>query len=128
MQKNNSSVVYADANIILRLILNDVPEQSSYATNLLKTNTVVLLPEVIAEIVYVLHGVYKTDRNTISKVLQKILSVTLTDNAAVMNTALSFYGETNLDFVDCILAAYNKELGITVETFDKKLNNFIKQI
>jgi predicted nucleic acid-binding protein len=44
----------ADANYLLRYVLNDVEEQASEAKAVLDSNTVLLSVEVIAEVVYVL--------------------------------------------------------------------------
>ncbi len=38
-------MIYADANIFLRFILNDNKEMADYAENLLKTNQAYTLPE-----------------------------------------------------------------------------------
>ena len=46
----------------------------------------------------------------------------------LLKESLLFYAKTNLDFVDCILAAYNSVKNEDVATFDKKLNNFISSL
>ncbi|MBR4121579.1 MAG: hypothetical protein IKT95_07495, partial [Spirochaetales bacterium] len=40
-----------------------------------------------------------------------------------MRYALGVFNQTSLDFVDCLLIAYNKVFGIEVLSFDKKLNH-----
>lgn len=37
-----------------------------------------------------------------------------------MKLGLETYAEQNLDFVDCILYAYNRVKGYEIKTFDKK--------
>lgn len=54
------------------------------------------LPEVLAEVVFVLKGVYKVERTEIAKTL--------------------------IDFLDCVLIARHRILGDEVVSFDKKLN------
>ena len=36
--------------------------------------------------------------------------------------AMGIFDQTSLDFVDCLLIAYHKVLGLDVLSFDKKLN------
>ncbi|MBO4319388.1 MAG: PIN domain-containing protein [Treponema sp.] len=114
-------MVYADANIFLRFILNDNAEMADYAEKMLENEEVYLLHEVISEMVYVLDKVYKTSRKDINKKLCMLLKYTTTTDQNVMEYALQIYGDSKLDFVDCILCAYYRIKNIKVETFDKKL-------
>lgn len=45
----------------------------------------------------------------------------------VMKLGLETYAEQNLDFVDCILYAYNRIKGYKIKTFDKKLKRLLEQ-
>lgn len=45
-----------------------------------------------------------------------------------MRTAFSYYAETRLDFIDCVLAARHSVDGTEILSFDRKLNNFIKRL
>ena len=119
-------MIYADANIFLRFILNDNEEMADYAENLLNNEEVFLLHEVISEMVYVLKSVYRTERADISEKLSELLKYTKTTDKRVMLLALRTYAETKLDFVDCILYAYNKSKNAEIATFDKKLQNKMK--
>ena len=74
-----------------------------------------------------LNGVYNTDRKVISDYLLNLLKFVETTDIAVMSAAFVYYGETKLDFVDCILAVFNLVGGKNILTFDKKLNNFMKR-
>ena len=116
-------MVYADANIFLRFILNDNKEMADYAENLLRNEDVYLLHEVISEMVYVLKKVYDTERKEISERICNLLKYTETTDKGVILLALETYAETKLDFVDCILYAYKKTKKIEIATFDKKLKN-----
>ena len=40
--------------------------------------------------------------------------------------ALSTFGVTKLDFVDCLLAAYNKHIGDRVVSFGRKVNKLLQ--
>ena len=97
-----------------------------YTENLLNTQEVFLLHEVLCEMVYVLDGVYKTSRKDINKQLSALLDFVTIEDSDVMKNALQFYADTRLDFVDCILLSYFKTNNIQVATFDKKLKNKMK--
>ena len=47
---------------------------------------------------------------------------TLEEKENVVKESLNLFKETSLDFVDCILIAYNKIESIEIFSFDKKLN------
>lgn len=119
--------MYADANILLRFILQDNKEMAKKATDAITNGEVFVLPEVFAEVVYVLNKVYNTKRSVIATYLLELLPFVKTDNAEIVRTAFSYYAETKLDFVDCILAAYHSVENKEILTFDKKLANFIKR-
>lgn len=119
-------MVYADANCLLRFILNDNQEMADYAENLLNTQDVYLLHEVLCEMVYVLSSVYQTKRKDINNKLSALLDYVTINDSDIMKKALQFYEETSLDFVDCILLSYFKTNSIQIATFDKKLKNKLK--
>lgn len=116
-------MIYADTNMCLRFILNDNQEMADYAEKLFIANDVYILHEVICEIVYVLNSVYKVERSGISANIAAFLSYVETNDKAVVFMALQNYEQTKLDFVDCILLAYNQIENAQIETFDKKLRN-----
>ena len=120
-------MVYLDTNIILRFILNDNKELSQQARDLILHNDCTTTYEVIAEVVYVLYGVYKIERANIEKALLSFLPNVAIENDTTLKSALHYYAETKLDFVDCLLAAYHLVEKKEILTFDKKLNNFIKR-
>ena len=80
------------------------------------------LPEVIAEVVCVLKGVYKVERKELAETLQDFIQEIEIDYKEVIFAALEIYAETSLDFVDCILIAHHKIFYVEVMSFDKKLN------
>lgn len=118
-----------DANFILRYFLNDIKDQAEETFSILSHNTVCLLNEVIAEIVYVLEKVYKVDRNAISNEIKDLIANdnVQVDNIDVMNCALDIFSYSRLDFIDSLLCAYAKITNATIYTFDKKLLNAIKE-
>jgi len=77
--------------------------------------------EVLAEVVYVLAGVYHADRQTIGQTLEAFLQEIEVSHKNVLRYASRLYGESSLDFVDCILAGYHHMENQDVMTFDRKL-------
>ncbi|MCG7335929.1 type II toxin-antitoxin system VapC family toxin [Sporosarcina sp. ACRSM] len=118
----------ADANVVLRYLLNDSEEMSEKAAELLEHHEVYIPNEVIAEIVYVLQKVYKVKNSEISETLMLFLdtSQVQVDDPLILNTALNLFAERKLDFVDTLLYAYQKVGNHEIYTFDKKLNNLLK--
>lgn len=118
----------ADANIILRYLLNDHEELSEKATVIIENNEVLLPNEVIAEIVYVLEKVYEVKNEEISDILLELFKYThiVVDDIDVLEEAFLLFGKRRLDFVDTLLYAYNKVKGYQIYTFDKKLNKLLE--
>ena len=61
-----------DANVILRYLLGDHPQMSQEAKKIIESGAFTL-PEVLAEVVYVLKGVYKVDRVELATTLADFL-------------------------------------------------------
>lgn len=66
-------MVILDANVILRYLLNDNQEMAERADHLIQTEDVSVTIEVMAEVIYVLKGVYKVDRERIADTLLEFL-------------------------------------------------------
>lgn len=113
-----------DANVILRYLLGDNEKLAEVAAETIKVGAFTI-PEVIAEVVYVLKGVYNIDRKEIAVVLTELLQEIDIEYKFVMNNALTLFASTTLDFVDCILISRHHLLGETVFTFDKKMSNYL---
>lgn len=113
-----------DANVILRYMLNDHDEMAQKARTVIMEGACTTV-EVLAEVVYVLNGVYKAQREDISEWVTCLLDDVTIDNRQAILYALRVFGETSLDFVDCILIGYNRILGQRVFSFDKKLNRLL---
>ncbi len=114
-----------DTNVILRYLLNDIPEQADEAAAIIESGAFTL-PEIIAEVIYVLIKLYNIPREEIESIILPIFDEISIENTDVITTAVSLYSETKFDFVDCIIIARKKILGEDVFTFDKKLANRLK--
>ena len=119
-----------DANMILRYLIRDNEEMAEQTKQILKTEKVLILPEVIAEVIYVMIKVYKYERIPVADTLFRFveLSAVVLEKPEVIKAGLKFFRDTSLDFVDCLLCAYHTEYGYEICTFDKKLNKLIEKI
>ena len=120
-------MVLFDANMILRYLLDDNAEMAETAERYLDVGNVSVTIEVIAEVIYVLKGVYSLERGRIVDTVKEFLSLVSCREQEVLNTALDTYKEHNLDFVDCVLFAYHSVRGFEIATFDHKLLKLINK-
>jgi len=124
---------YTDANIFLRFILKDNPTQSQKASNYfhkaqMRQIELIFLPEVIAEIEYVLRKQYKETREKVAEVLSALAKpayITIFNRSAILE-ALNFYKKTGVDFADSILFATAREQNAQVISFDKDFKKLTK--
>jgi len=117
-----------DANVILRLILNDNEEMVKEIYAKLQEDTFLVKREIIAEIIYVLTGVYKIDREKAGNVIFKVLETEgmFVESEDAVRYAITVYQARALDFIDCMLYAYQKTENEKIFTFDKKLQKLLK--
>jgi len=117
-----------DANIILRAVLEDVPEQATKVRNLLGKAEAgelkLLLPEpVLSDVVYVLGGM-KVPKEEIARTVRGWLNLPgvapLGIDIGVVHTSLDLFVEKNLKWSDALIAARMIEWGHTeICTFDR---------
>ena len=113
-----------DANIILRYLMNDHPVMSPQAREIILAGAETT-PEVLAEVVYVLRGVYHVDRPSIAVALESFIQEVTLSHKAAITYACKLYGQRSLDFVDCLLARYHHIDGTEIATFDEKLGKVL---
>ena len=123
MVKN--SIGSIDTNILLRLVLGDVPEQTTLADKLLaESDNLHVADIVIFEMVFVLDRVYKFNRERIvESVVSLIRNEKIKCNRKLFELSLPLYKmNTKISFVDSILPFY-ASLNRTgpLYTFDKEL-------
>ena len=118
-----------DANVVLRYLLADIPNLFVESEGLIESVVIYLPFEVLAEIIYVLEKVYLVAREEISGSLINLLKYQniSTYDSEIADCALQAYSDTNLDFIDTLLYAYQKVRDFEIVSFDKKLNKYIKQ-
>ena len=101
-----------DANVILRFLTDDVPEQASRCSELLKrveagTEEVWLPDLVLADIIWTLEKYYKQPKKRIRALLIPILNLRSLrfSSKKTAQKALQLYAEKNLDWTDAVIAA-----------------------
>jgi len=114
-----------DANVILRYLLNDNPQMSSKAKEIISSGNAYTKPEVIAEMIYVLKKVYQIEKGAIQKFIHSLLDDISCTEESCIRMAVDIYLSISLDFVDCLLIAYYRINGENVYSFDKKLNKHL---
>jgi len=119
-----------DTNAILRYMLSDNLDMATKVNEIITSNRVMVRYEVVAEVVYVLEGVYSLPRSKVKDSINTFLSVpnVETESKSVLLLALESYADKNIDFVDCLLYAFKALQGYDVFTFDKKLNKLLNTI
>ena len=115
-----------DANVLLRLLLNDVPEQHKAALELFNgaTNQLVVADTAIIEAVFVLCRAYDFTRLQAVDAIEGLMKLPkLNLNRELFEIALPlFVKRSGLSFEDCCLATYAKlNSAGPLWTFDKKL-------
>jgi len=118
-------MIRVDANYIIRYFVNDNVEMATTAEETLLNEEVFVAHEVLAEVIYVLIGVYEIPKKEVSLNLIALLNQDNIQNLdGVAIDALKIFVDKNIDFVDALLCAYSQRDSIC--TFDKKLLKCIK--
>lgn len=122
MSRLNGSL---DANIIVRLLTNDIPVQYELAQKLITSGAEFEVSDtVIIESIYALHEYYKVPRLLVKETLQALhTNKNLRINTLVFDEALVlFVKQPALSIEDCYLATLAKHNeALPLWTFDKKL-------
>jgi predicted nucleic-acid-binding protein len=120
--------VFADTNLFLRYLTNDVPLQADAVEQLLRqaaAGDVVLVTNsmVLAEIVWTLGSFYHLEHDDIR---EKVLAILNTPGMEVVEgdlvlQAITWWVQKNVDFIDAYNVAWLLAQGLeTISTFDRK--------
>ncbi|HTV49441.1 MAG TPA: PIN domain-containing protein [Phycisphaerae bacterium] len=120
-----------DTNLIVRYLTGDNREQARAAAGLFENSdrgelTLVLLPSVLSESVFVLESFYKHPREKIAAVLGALIEspgIQMTDKTIHVD-ALKRYSVEKMHFVDCTLAAYAATQKYPIASFDQDFKKF----
>jgi predicted nucleic acid-binding protein len=115
-----------DTNVVLRFLTRTPAVQAQAAARLFTRGQrgeidLVLLPTIVAEVVYVLDGVYDYTGERVASELTALLDaqcLRVGDEGAVRE-ALHRRATSGVDFVDAYLAAVSRREGVAVATFDR---------
>jgi predicted nucleic-acid-binding protein len=108
-----------DTNMLVRLVVDDHPQQADIAENLLKTHRVLISRTVLLETEWVLRCAYKLPGERIHAFLQLLLQTenTVVEDALAVGRALDWYAQ-GADFADALhLAACGPAV---MHTFDRR--------
>ena len=120
--------VFADTNLFLRYLTNDIPAQADFVEQLFHRAasgecTLVINSMVVAEVVWTLESSYGLQRR---EVCDKVMAIVNTPGLEVADKdvvlqAISWHAEQNVDFIDAYNAAWLLGQGIgAIYTFDCK--------
>ncbi len=115
-----------DANVVLRLLLNDVPDQHVAAIALVDGADApfVVSDLAVIEVVFALCRHYKFTRPAAAEAIEGLMSLTRIEcNRVMFKRALAFFTDhPKLSFEDCCLATYAELSNAEpLWTFDKKV-------
>lgn len=128
-----STTVFLDTNILVRHLVQDIPEQAARATTFLKGmvsgKTDVRLPEtVVFETIYILQRVYSIPKLDIADELSALIEHPgmILDHKTSVLRALEFWRDVGgLSFADCYHLALAADLGYTkIYSFDQKMDRY----
>ena len=112
----------ADTNILVRYLTGDDAKAAAKATEIIR-NGVEVIPETIPEVLYVLTSkiLYAIPRPDAAKAIIALLDDISIDRETTIRNALNIFGETRLDYVDCLLIAEGLSADTEIMSFDRKL-------
>jgi predicted nucleic acid-binding protein len=127
---NPKAEALVDANILVRYLTNEPPEQADRAADLLRAAELIgvelgVASPTVAEVVYVLETVYAWERTRISDLLLSFIGaqvVTILEHDAVVQALIWYRNIHRLDFEDAYIAAVaTSRRHRTVVSFDPHL-------
>ena len=118
----------ADTNIIVRYLTGDDEKAAARATEIIRDG-VEAIPETIPEILYVLTSktLYAIPRSAAAEAVLALLDDISVERKEIIRQALTIYGETRLNYVDCLLIAEGASPGTEIISFDRKLLNEMRR-
>ena len=106
-----------DTNILVRYFIQDDPEQTRLAVNLIDslstTESAWIGVAVFMELDWVLNNVLKVKKDRVVEIFNTLLvsQELVVENADIVREALQLYRTRNTDFSDCLIASAAKQGG-----------------
>jgi len=128
-----SATVVLDTNVLVRYLVQDIPEQAVRATTLFDSvasgEIAIRLPDtVVFESIYILQRVYSISKTETADALTRIIehpSVILDHKHSVLHALRFWQGTGGLSFADCYHLALAADLGFTeIYSFDKQMDRY----
>jgi len=127
---------FADTNLFLRYLTNDVPAQADAVERLFRgaargERALITTPLVIAEMVWTLESFYALPKDEIKEAVLGILNtpVIKVEESGLVLQAAVWYEEKNVDFIDAYHAAWMHARNIDVaHTFDSRHFNRFEHV
>jgi len=112
-----------DSNVVLRLVLNDIPEQATRAAQFVSRSNCYVTDVVVAECVFVLEKVYRLDRNLVKDFMTTLFELTTVSftEAVIEKTFDLYVTRPTLSFVDCYSIVEATSEMNRVVTFDQAI-------
>lgn len=103
--------IVVDTSALVRVFTNDNKLKAKKVKDILESNKKLVIPDVVfPELEYILRGkVYKQPREKIQLAFEYLLSRDNIKISPEVRSAISIFSRTNLDMVDCIVAATGKD-------------------
>jgi predicted nucleic-acid-binding protein len=118
-----------DTNVLIRFFVEDDPEQSELAAEILESAEVIAIGlQALCEFAWVLNSHYKTSRADISASIKQLLSTAnVFVNRPAVESGLAVL-DAGGDFADGVIAYEGQWLGgETFVTFDKKASKILER-
>ena len=117
---------FLDANILVRHLTGDPPDQARRASDFLRrAESLVLVDIVVAEVVYVLESVYGVERDRVADVIRATVGfspVAVADERLLLRT-IEIYEQYGIHFADSYLVACAEISGVgVVASFDRDID------
>jgi predicted nucleic-acid-binding protein len=115
-----------DANVVLRLIVEDDPEQSRRAATFVESHCTSDSPGFInritlCETIWVLKSGHGYDRGNIAAAIRRITETFVVEDREHVRHALDKFERSAIDFADALVAEINRAHGCrATATFDRK--------
>lgn len=126
--------VVIDTNALLRLFLNDIPQQVKEVEAILKkarsAQIEVHVPQiVIFELNFTLEKYYHFKKHEIVDKLKSLVQSSYLEiqDRSILHLALKIYENNAVSFEDCFLLSFAQEKDAELFTFDKNLQKLIPQ-
>lgn len=96
-------MIGVDTNVVVRLIVNDDPEQVARAAHLFEANEILIPSSVLIETEWVLSKTYDLDRATVAEAIARLIDLAnvTVDEPQRIAWALSAFAE-GMDFADAV--------------------------